>query len=535
MLKMPAGDTPKRTLFKARRLYLYLLSSALILLILAAFFALLFSNARALRREEESLRLKAELAAEAYAADSTPAFSVDAEISLFPAAVIAQQDEPLSEELREAAESGEGAARRFDSDGELELYYAKRLPDGSIICVSAETADTRLIDSVAVFGIVVLVLIFVFLSLWAVRGQPQESLIDYISAVAGGDGAKRRRKTAQGKSSAAQGESKTEGIFMVDKAGTILLVNEKVKPLIRHISMGRPREPVERMLARPPLGAMVESALDGNRTDVIIQNFEKSINVCIYPTYEGSVIIGATGTLSDVTEEPEAVRLRQEFTATVSHELKTPLTSISGYAEMISSGMAADEDVKRFARKISDESARLLALINNVIQLSAFDEGSVSEMFEPCDLFAVARPVVEQMQPLAAEHSVDLSISGASVTVQGSPWLLSAMLKNLIENALRYNVRGGTAEVSVEMRYGSPTLTVSNTGVGIEHHHRARIFERFYRVEKSRSKETGGSGLGLAIVRHIVQYHSAQIEVESEPGVLTTIRVRFEGKVEEIK
>ena len=225
-------------------------------------------------------------------------------------------------------------------------------------------------------------------------------------------------------------------------------------------------------------------------------------------------------------------QLRQEFTANVSHELKTPLTSISGYSELIESGMAAGDDAKRFAGEIHKSSQRLLSLINDIIRISELDAISTEEIFETVNLYETARSTVQMLEISAQKHSIIIDVTGSDVNITADKQMLEELIYNLCDNAIRYNNPGGKVKVSVYTRQNNGVtenvLEVADNGIGIPKEHQDRIFERFYRVDKSRSKSTGGTGLGLAIVKHIVaKHHNAHIELESELGKGTTIRVVF--------
>ena len=224
--------------------------------------------------------------------------------------------------------------------------------------------------------------------------------------------------------------------------------------------------------------------------------------------------------------------MRQEFTANVSHELKTPLTSISGYSELIESGMAAGDDAKRFAGEIHKSSQRLLSLINDIIRISELDAISTEEIFETVNLYETARSTVQMLEISAQKHSIIIDVTGSDVNITADKQMLEELIYNLCDNAIRYNNPGGKVKVSVYTRQNNGVtenvLEVADNGIGIPKEHQDRIFERFYRVDKSRSKSTGGTGLGLAIVKHIVaKHHNAHIELESELGKGTTIRVVF--------
>lgn len=220
-------------------------------------------------------------------------------------------------------------------------------------------------------------------------------------------------------------------------------------------------------------------------------------------------------------------KMRQGFTANVSHELKTPLTAISGYAELIGSGMADQKDTKRFSMEIQRGAERLLTLINDIIKLSELDDSDLEFDFEQVDLYQLARNCLDTMEVQAGKQDVTLRLEGSSCTVAANRNLIEELLYNLCSNAVRYNYRGGSVTVTIESKNEKVLLSVMDTGIGIPREYQERIFERFYRVDKSRSKQSGGTGLGLAIVKHIVAQHNAEIILESEPGKGTRIDILF--------
>lgn len=232
-----------------------------------------------------------------------------------------------------------------------------------------------------------------------------------------------------------------------------------------------------------------------------------------------------------IRQQHEAIlanaNMRQEFTANVSHELKTPLTAISGYSELIENGMASGQDAIRFAAGIHQSAKRLLTLINDIIKLSELDVMEPEIAFESINLYELAQDTVEMMQMRAEDRSVILSMTGSPCTIQGDKQMIEELIYNLCDNAIAYNNIGGMVDVCVGKAGGKVFLRVKDTGIGISKEHQERIFERFYRVDKSRSKSTGGTGLGLAIVKHIVAVHNAQLQLESEPGKGTEVTVIF--------
>ena len=224
----------------------------------------------------------------------------------------------------------------------------------------------------------------------------------------------------------------------------------------------------------------------------------------------------------------QAQNMRQEFTANVSHELKTPLTSISGYAEMIENGMVQDKDIRDFAAKIHHEAGRLITLIGDIIKLSELDANDSAEESAPVDLLELAKNVEAILAFSAEKHHVSLSVSGDSAYVLGEKHLLEELIYNLCDNAIRYNKENGEVHIGIKAQSDQVLLTVADSGIGIAEEHQPRIFERFYRVDKSHSKMTGGTGLGLAIVKHIVLHHHAEISLKSTVGKGTEITVVFQ-------
>lgn len=220
-------------------------------------------------------------------------------------------------------------------------------------------------------------------------------------------------------------------------------------------------------------------------------------------------------------------QIRQEFTANVSHELKTPLTAISGYAELIGSGMTTGEDTVHFANEIHNNAERLQTLINDIIKLSELDDGDLKLEFETVDLYELGEQCIASMALQAQKNEVAMRLVGEHTLLSGNKTLLEELMFNLCSNAVRYNKRGGSVTITTAVEQNRPVLIVSDTGIGIPKEHQDRIFERFYRVDKSRSKSTGGTGLGLAIVKHIVAQHDAQITLSSREGVGTEIKVIF--------
>ena len=271
----------------------------------------------------------------------------------------------------------------------------------------------------------------------------------------------------------------------------------------------------------------VDTALSGSHAELLLTIDETSWQVLANPVVASGQVAGAVVLFMDVTEREQRERLRREFSANVSHELKTPLTSISGFAELMKEGLVPPEKIPEFSGDIYKESLRLIGLVNDIIQLSRLDENSTQFQRAPVDLYDLCAQSLERLSTVAARQSVTLALTGEHAEIEGVEQLLKEMIYNLLDNAIKYNVPGGSVTVSVRKSAGRTILSVSDTGIGIPYAHQPRVFERFYRVDKSHSKEVGGTGLGLSIVRHAAQYHGARLELKSQPGKGTTITVTF--------
>ena len=271
----------------------------------------------------------------------------------------------------------------------------------------------------------------------------------------------------------------------------------------------------------------VDTALSGSHAELLLTIDETSWQVLANPVVASGQVAGAVVLFMDVTEREQRERLRREFSANVSHELKTPLTSISGFAELMKEGLVPPEKIPEFSGDIYKESLRLIGLVNDIIQLSRLDENSTQFQRAPVDLYDLCAQSLERLSPVAARQSVTLALTGEHAELEGVEQLLKEMIYNLLDNAIKYNVPGGSVTASVRKSAGRTILSVADTGIGIPYAHQPRVFERFYRVDKSHSKEVGGTGLGLSIVRHAAQYHGARLELKSQPGKGTTITVTF--------
>ena len=268
------------------------------------------------------------------------------------------------------------------------------------------------------------------------------------------------------------------------------------------------------------------NALDGNRNEYTEQRNGNEYQFTVNPIESGGNVLGAVILVFDISDRAFAERNRREFTANVSHELKTPLQSIIGSAELLENGLVKPEDTKRFVGNVRKEASRLVSLINDIIRLSQLDENS-EPATETVELTAVANEVVEVLTVSAAKRNIALRIEGEPCNIFGVRRYIYEIIYNLCDNAIRYNVDGGKVTIKISKDNGRAAVSVKDTGIGIASEHQGRIFERFYRVDKSHSKETGGTGLGLSIVKHAVQYHGGKVTLDSEVGKGTKITVEF--------
>ena len=258
--------------------------------------------------------------------------------------------------------------------------------------------------------------------------------------------------------------------------------------------------------------------LEGKPSSVKLNKDGRVYELSVNPIMGKSNAYDAVLFLVDITDREQGERMRREFTANVSHELKTPLTSIMGYAEIIEKGIAQEVDIPRFANRIHAEAYRLLALIEDIMKLSRMDEGKLYEEFEQVNLSSLCKSIIDMLYEKANTRNIKISYSGETTYVYGIRSILYEMIYNLCDNAIIYSRDGGNITVKIENENNRTKLTVCDTGIGIPREHHNRIFERFYRVDKSHSKDTGGTGLGLAIVKHGAKLHGADIALESQEG-----------------
>ena len=457
------------------------------------------------------------------------------------------------QEVREAMENDSGTSvRRSSTLSEHTMYYAKRLSDGTVLRLSMSQRSVLFL-----MGGMLSPLVFIFLAACLLAGvlsyrvskkivkplseinlkhpeqvETYDELSPFLQRIAAQNreiDARMAEIRKQQQEFSMITENMSEGLFVVDRNYQILSYN---KSAMQIFGMD-PRQEHENLLAvnrSEGFRNAVDSALKGRHTQ---ENLE--LNGRVYQIIANAVcqpdfaedMVGAVILVLDVTEKEAQEQYRREFTANVSHELKTPLTSISGIAEIIRNGIVKPEDIPHFAGKIYDESQRLITLIGDIIKLSRLDENQVPMERETVDMLEMARNVVQQLSSVARKSGVTLVANGTHGQVQGVRQVLGEMVYNLCENAVKYNRAGGRVWVDVQQVADHVVLRVKDTGIGIPAAEQGRIFERFYRVDKSHSKAVGGTGLGLSIVKHGAALHHATISVSSEPEQGTEITLTF--------
>ena len=318
----------------------------------------------------------------------------------------------------------------------------------------------------------------------------------------------------------------SEGIVILDNKSEILSYNNAAKDLLGAGNV-RDGEHFISLNRSHVFVSVVSEALEGKHGEGLMNMGQKVYQIYANPVKIENELSGAVIIVLDITEKEKREEMRREFTSNVSHELKTPLTTISGIAELFISGIVAEEDVKRFATDIHSEAARLLELINDIIKLSRLDESMTPELPDKVDLSEIAKEVGMRLALPAAERNVEICIDAVPAVITGNRAILFEMIYNLTDNAIKYNKENGRVDIRIYETEEHFVLLVKDTGIGIPHEHIDRIFERFYRVDKSHSKAVGGTGLGLSIVKHAAEFHGASLSVESNENVGTEITVEF--------
>ena len=454
------------------------------------------------------------------------------------------------EEIQEALFGIQGTARRESATlSQLTIYVAHRLDDGSVIRLAgSQSTVVHLLMAMAPPIVLILIVTLIFAAALSSRltkrlvrpileldlERPEDNEVyDELSPLL--TRIRRQNDTIQAQMDqlrqqkqefTALTENMSEGFLLLDAKGRVLSYNTGA---LRLLGAAAPAEEASVLtLDRSDVfQQLVEQVLDGRRSQVRMERAGRILQLLGDPVLRDGETAGAVLVLLDVTEREQAEQMRREFTANVSHELKTPLTSISGMAEIMKDGLVKQEDVRGFAADIYQESQRLIRLVEDILHLSRLDEGGGGLERQEIDLLNLARTVEDRLQSTAKQHQVELELTGDHAAIQGLPSVVEEMVYNLCDNAIKYNRPGGKASVQVEDGADAVTVTVSDTGIGIPPEDRERVFERFYRVDKSHSKAIGGTGLGLSIVKHGAALHNAQVELDSAPGKGTTVRLRF--------
>lgn len=452
------------------------------------------------------------------------------------------------EEIREAQENRLGAATRYSSTlAEQTLYSARRLSDGTVIRLASSQRTVWLLLLSMVQPILVILVLALLLSV-VLASRLSRSIIRPIAELdlehpedcdaydelaplltrikRQNDTIKQQMGQLQQKQTefSALTENMAEGFLLLDRQGRVLSHNPGALRLLGA------EEPVGEVNAlflnrEEHFRQAVDEVLEGHRSRQVLQMNGRCCQLLADPVWKDGEPAGAVLVLMDVTEQEKREELRREFTANVSHELKTPLTAISGIAEIMQGGMVKPEDIRDFAGDIYQEARRLIALVEDILRLSQLDEGAESLEREPVELLALSQEVARRLEPAARSAGVSVEVCGAPVQVQGVRRVLDEMIYNLCENAIKYNRTGGRVTLTVGQGAEGPEVTVADTGIGIPPEDQSRVFERFYRVDKGRSKREGGTGLGLSIVKHITAKYSGQITLVSRPDEGTSIRV----------
>lgn len=452
-------------------------------------------------------------------------------------------------EIREALENGTGESTRYSATLlEKTLYYARRLDDGTVLRISVSRATVWVLVVGMLQPIVILLLIVLVLSAVLAKRlskhivEPLNELdlehpldndsYEELAPLLGRISRQREQIDRQLRELQRKTDefsqitrSMQEGLVLLDNHWTVLSINPAAQRLFGADAgcVGEDFLTVERS---HEMSAAIEAAMQNGHSEFRLRKNGRIYQLDLTRIDSGGEVAGAVLLTFDITERENAEQNRREFTANVSHELKTPLQGIIGSAELLKNGMVRPEDTARFVGHIRSEAQRLVTLIDDIIRLSQLDEGDEMPT-ETVDLREIAQEAAEDLRGAAEKKHVSLSLEGEAAPVTGVRRLLYEIVYNLCDNAVKYNVDGGGVSIRVEQDGQTALVTVADTGTGIAPEHQGRIFERFYRVDKSHSKASGGTGLGLSIVKHAVQYHHGSIELQSAPGKGTTVRVFF--------
>lgn len=452
-------------------------------------------------------------------------------------------------EVSQALATGTGESTRYSSTlMEKTMYYAQRLDDGTVLRISISRATVGMIAVGMIQPLLIVLIVALILSGLLAR-RLSRRIVDPLNSLdlehpLDNDAYEElspllkriHRQHVEIQTQLRELREKTdeftqitgsmrEGLILLDEHGSILSINAAAQTLFGADAqcVGKDFLTIERS---HEISAAIQAAVTDGHSEVRAERAGRVYQFDISRITSDGKLLGTVILSFDITEQEFAERNRREFTANVSHELKTPLQGIIGSAELIENGMVRPDDLPRFVGHIHAEAARLVTLIDDIIRLSQLDEGDAMPT-EPVDLLAVSQEAAENLHDAAAARSVTVSVMGQPSVIPGVRRLLYEVVYNLCDNAIKYNRDGGRVDVTVAADADGSSITVADTGIGIAPEHQGRVFERFYRVDKSHSKASGGTGLGLSIVKHAVQYHHGRIELESTPGTGTTIRVVF--------
>ena len=452
-------------------------------------------------------------------------------------------------EVSQALTTGTGESTRYSSTlMEKTMYYAQRLDDGTVLRISISRATVGMIAVGMIQPLLIVLIVALILSGLLAR-RLSRRIVDPLNSLdlehpLDNDAYEElspllkriHRQHVEIQTQLRELREKTdeftqvtgsmrEGLVLLDEHDSILSINAAAQALFGADAqcVGRDFLTIERS---HELSAAIQAAVVDGHSEVRAERAGRVYQFDISRITSDGKFLGTVILAFDITEQEFAERNRREFTANVSHELKTPLQGIIGSAELIENGMVKPDDLPRFVGHIHAEAARLVTLIDDIIRLSQLDEGDAMPT-EPVDLLAVSQEAAENLQDAAAARGVTVGVTGQPAVIPGVRRLIYEIVYNLCDNAIKYNRDGGRVDVTVAAGADGSSITVADTGIGIAPEHQGRVFERFYRVDKSHSKASGGTGLGLSIVKHAVQYHHGRIELESTPGTGTTIRVVF--------
>lgn len=453
-------------------------------------------------------------------------------------------------EVKTAFEKGIGESTRYSATlMEKTRYYAKRLEDGTVLRISAKYATTGLLVLGMLQPIIFIIIGALLLSgVLASRlskriveplnnldlerpleNETYEEISPLLNRI--------NRQSSEISKQLCRLEEKTdefnqitesmkEGLVLLDNKGIVLSINPAARTIFGSDTQGAVGHDFLRLDRSRTLSAAIEKTFEEGHSEIRIERMGREYQLDISRIESAGKVLGAVMLAFDITEQEYAERNRREFTANVSHELKTPLQGIIGSADLIETGMVKPEDMPRFIGHIRKEATRLVALIEDIIRLSQLDEGNELPC-EEFDLMDIAEEVEQNLESAAGVRDITLSLSGRNAIMYGVRRLMYEIVYNLCDNAIKYNLSGGRVEIMVDRKDEEAVLCVKDNGIGIAPEHQDRVFERFYRVDKSHSKSSGGTGLGLSIVKHAVQYHHGKLELKSEIGKGTEIIVHF--------